>query len=402
LTAINDSSITNPPPLAWHKRHARQWMGFSMLLSDLLALGISAFAVLLLRRIWEAGWHQPSIEMFILIGMANTVLFGLRGLYPGIGLSPVAEIRSISITISTATLGLAALTFFIPSLSSFPRLSLGLFWLFCLFNLPVMRLAVRYTLSRSPAWGEPVILLGGGKRAQFIYEHLHKRRMLGFDPVILSPQGETVPLDIHSPHLELEKLLEQPESLRRLGIRTALITAGSIPEPTRSRLLRLQGNTFERLIKVPGEHNLGSLGVSALDLDGVFAYEVRQNLACKSRRAIKRLLDLTLTLLGGLLLVGLLLLIAALVKRSSPGPVFYKQTRIGKGGQRFQAWKFRTMVADAENCSTQPSRQIPNCWPNGKPPKNSKATRASPPSGASCANSASTNCPNSSTSCAAK
>jgi Undecaprenyl-phosphate galactose phosphotransferase WbaP len=348
LTAINDSSITNLPPRAWHKRHARLWMGLSMLLADLLALGLSAFAVLGLRRIWEDGWHQPSIEMFILIGAANTVLFGLRELYPGIGLSPVAEIRSLSITISAVTLSLAALTFFIPSLSNLPRFSLGLFWLFCLFSLPVMRLATRYTLSRSPAWGEPVILFGGGKQAQFVYEHLHKRRMLGFDPAILSAQSETVPLDLDSPCLALEKLLEQPDALRKMGIRTALITAGSIPEPTRSRLLHLQGDVFERLIKIPDQHDLGSLGVSALDLDGIFAYEVRQNLSSKSRRAIKRLLDLTLTIFGGLLISPLLLAIAALVKFTSNGPVLYKQTRIGKAGQKFQAWKFRTMVENAE------------------------------------------------------
>jgi len=43
-----------------------------------------------------------------------------------------------------------------------------------------------------------------------------------------------------------------------------------------------------------------------------------------------------------------LAVLAALIKLDSPGPVFFRQTRVGKGGQRFGIFKFRTMVADAE------------------------------------------------------
>lgn len=54
---------------------------------------------------------------------------------------------------------------------------------------------------------------------------------------------------------------------------------------------------------------------------------------------------------AGLLLVALLplfLLIAAVIKATSPGTVFFRQVRVGIDGREFRMWKFRTMVSDAE------------------------------------------------------
>jgi lipopolysaccharide/colanic/teichoic acid biosynthesis glycosyltransferase len=58
----------------------------------------------------------------------------------------------------------------------------------------------------------------------------------------------------------------------------------------------------------------------------------------------KRLFDVTLAVLGLLLLSPLLLLIAAWVKLDSPGPVFFRQERVGRFGEPFRIHKFRTMV----------------------------------------------------------
>jgi lipopolysaccharide/colanic/teichoic acid biosynthesis glycosyltransferase len=63
---------------------------------------------------------------------------------------------------------------------------------------------------------------------------------------------------------------------------------------------------------------------------------------------IKRAIDLTGSLLGLALLSPLLLVVAVLVRRSSPGPVFFRQLRLGQGGRPFHVLKFRTMIADAE------------------------------------------------------
>lgn len=65
-------------------------------------------------------------------------------------------------------------------------------------------------------------------------------------------------------------------------------------------------------------------------------------------RAFKRILDIVVSLVGLLFLMLLYAIIAIAIKVTSPGPVFYRQERVGLHGEIFTMWKFRTMYADAE------------------------------------------------------
>lgn len=67
----------------------------------------------------------------------------------------------------------------------------------------------------------------------------------------------------------------------------------------------------------------------------------------------KRLFDLLAAALGLLLLGPLLLLVAAWIRCDSPGPALYRQQRVGRGGNLFWIYKFRTM-----RCSDQPAAQL--------------------------------------------
>jgi lipopolysaccharide/colanic/teichoic acid biosynthesis glycosyltransferase len=62
----------------------------------------------------------------------------------------------------------------------------------------------------------------------------------------------------------------------------------------------------------------------------------------------KRALDLALSGLGLLVSAPLWALIALLIKLDDGGPIFYAQERVGRGGQRFQSLKFRSMIPDAD------------------------------------------------------
>ena len=68
----------------------------------------------------------------------------------------------------------------------------------------------------------------------------------------------------------------------------------------------------------------------------------------KLQLVLKRLMDIVVS--GGALLViwPVLLLIALAIKIDDPGPVFYRQVRVGRGGKEFRIYKFRTMVVDAD------------------------------------------------------
>ena len=67
----------------------------------------------------------------------------------------------------------------------------------------------------------------------------------------------------------------------------------------------------------------------------------------------KRSMDILGALLGLILLSPVFLLVSALIKIMSPGPVFFKQERVGYGGKRFNFWKFRTMKVNADTSAHQ-------------------------------------------------
>lgn len=68
---------------------------------------------------------------------------------------------------------------------------------------------------------------------------------------------------------------------------------------------------------------------------------------------LKRLFDIIFSLFGLIILLPIFLIIAIAIKIDSNGPVFFKQTRVGKNGKEFKILKFRTMIADAEKKGMQ-------------------------------------------------
>jgi lipopolysaccharide/colanic/teichoic acid biosynthesis glycosyltransferase len=68
---------------------------------------------------------------------------------------------------------------------------------------------------------------------------------------------------------------------------------------------------------------------------------------------VKRLLDFWLSLFGLFLLTPVFVLIAWWIKLDSPGPVFFRQTRVGRFEKKFRIFKFRTMCIDAETRGLQ-------------------------------------------------
>jgi lipopolysaccharide/colanic/teichoic acid biosynthesis glycosyltransferase len=67
----------------------------------------------------------------------------------------------------------------------------------------------------------------------------------------------------------------------------------------------------------------------------------------------QRRLDVVCSLLGLIVLAPVFILTAVFIRLVSPGPVFFKQVRVGRGGRPFVLWKFRTMAVDADSAVHQ-------------------------------------------------
>ncbi|MGB9594372.1 MAG: sugar transferase, partial [Anaerolineae bacterium] len=72
-----------------------------------------------------------------------------------------------------------------------------------------------------------------------------------------------------------------------------------------------------------------------------------QEMSISFQRFLKRATDIVVSVIGLALLAPVFLVIAAAIKLDSPGPVFFRQERVGKDGRIFRIFKFRTMVQNA-------------------------------------------------------
>ncbi len=104
--------------------------------------------------------------------------------------------------------------------------------------------------------------------------------------------------------------------------------------------LRIYDNSDDLSIPGPG---------SAVSRDEV---TIRFPAAVTTRRtgaeAVQRVADIILSGVALLILMPVFTLLATIVRLDSPGPILFKQRRVGKDGQEFWFYKFRSMVADAE------------------------------------------------------
>jgi exopolysaccharide biosynthesis polyprenyl glycosylphosphotransferase len=94
---------------------------------------------------------------------------------------------------------------------------------------------------------------------------------------------------------------------------------------------------------------LGVVGSSAEfdDVEGMTLLGVKQFGLPRSSRVVKRLFDVVATGIGMLAVAPLMAVIAVAIRLDTNGPIFYRQTRVGRDGRHFSILKFRSMVVDA-------------------------------------------------------
>ena len=140
-----------------------------------------------------------------------------------------------------------------------------------------------------------------------------------------------------------------PSLAKDFKIHYAIVAMPGVARNQLMQLLSKYGRTFfAHLMIIPDLFGMASLWVVAKDLGGVLGLEARQQLFLPGPRFLKACLDKGLVILISLLALPLIALISLLIRLDSRGPIFYRQTRIGREGKLFKAWKFRSMVVDAD------------------------------------------------------
>ncbi|HET6446634.1 MAG TPA: sugar transferase [candidate division Zixibacteria bacterium] len=104
---------------------------------------------------------------------------------------------------------------------------------------------------------------------------------------------------------------------------------------------------------VPDYYSLALYRASAVDFGGVLMINLRDPALNEAQRMIKRLFDLVISGLLVVITLPLMGLTALLIKLDSPGPVLFRQQRVGETGRLFIMYKFRSMIVDAESLQSQ-------------------------------------------------
>jgi exopolysaccharide biosynthesis polyprenyl glycosylphosphotransferase len=150
--------------------------------------------------------------------------------------------------------------------------------------------------------------------------------------------------------LSTPRLAEIRDLVRSLGIQRAIVAPDGLePEAMLNLICTLEAvdvkvSVLPRLLQVVGS------SVEFDDLDGMNLMGIRHFALSRSSAFVKRSFDLAVALLGLLAVAPLMLVIALAIKLESGGrgPVLFRQRRVGKHGEHFGVYKFRTMVPDAD------------------------------------------------------
>ena len=280
-----------------------------LIASDILAVAISWW---LARLVGTMVFGTPAVPGFrALFGLLGAVPIAMMlfGLYPGLMLHPSEELKRVTSGATIAFVGLIIASFIIRN-HILAHLANRLFHLVALsLTVTIFRFLTRAYFSRKKWWRHPVAIYGNVEEAEAISNWLDKRFYTG---------------------LRVKELGKTP--------RHAIVAEES--------MCNIDGDPTDDNILV--WHYPTISVVSFVGDEPYVTRTVHNYLLMPLHRAVKRVMDVLLVLATLPLSIPVFVTIAITIKLTSRGPVFYSHGRLGKNGKSFGAWKFRSMVVDAD------------------------------------------------------
>ena len=216
--------------------------------------------------------------------------------------------------------------------------------------------------------GFNTILVGGNERAMAIYEEIEGlrkstgNRFIGFVNV---NGGDQLLTQVGLPRLgkwhELRSVIDQH------AVEEVIIAVDSGEHEHISRIMNELEGTGVRIKVIPDMYDILSGSVKMTSIFGTPLIEVNSEIMPAWQFSLKRIMDLGIIAIAMVVLAPLYLVLSIAVRLSSPGPIFFRQERVGKYGRPFRIIKFRSMYCDAERNGPQLSSSTdPRITPIGR------------------------------------
>ena len=293
--------------------------------------------------------HAPTF-IFGTVAVFSLSLWS-AGVYPGVGLHPARELRQLFRCLLTSSLMILMGVLLVANWRSPYFLMTCVSFGLLLFTLPLGRSLVK-ALMRKTSQGIPFYFLGS---RDAVYQV--RRDMSRFGWTMLKPVGRfsrfpSEEFDGDQPDLPGTEFLGTPDEMIDHAAKHQvfwLFVVGEPPETHASAQLNRICQFFPEVVWVRPERTQACAGSSVLCCGLASGVLVEQPLLRPSARLFKRAIDVIATGAALLLLSPLFALLAFLVFAANPGPIFFSHERIGRHGRRFKAWKFRSMVVNAQS-----------------------------------------------------
>lgn len=339
------------------KRHS-QFLESLMLLSDLLAISVSWLVAYYLRFHWgpvPVYRGVPDIRPYLVLLALIVIVWGAAfkafGLYrPRRISSRLAEVRDIAQACTLAVLILVALTFFFKQFE-FSRLAILYFWVFSILSVSLVRGSFREIVRFMRRRGynlRHILIVGEGALARKVIERIRVRPELGLRIVgLLVGDPKMVGGSVEG--LRVLGTYEQAgEIVGELKIDKVFI---AIPLEAYGRMEGILRSLEEAIVDInviPDLYQYITLRGGVEEFDGLPLISLQDSPSFGWSLVAKRVMDIVLSGMALLITGPLLLLIAAVIKLTSRGPILYRQERMGLDGRTFHMLKFRSMRSDAE------------------------------------------------------
>lgn len=205
---------------------------------------------------------------------------------------------------------------------------------------------ILHRLRRRDEWCHRVLVVGSDRDCASLMNSLNRHGEAGLRVVAACGAGPGTGLGVPV----VGGLSDVADAAARVGADTVAVAApGDLGDEGMRRLAwSLEGRDVDLLV-APGLTYVAVPRIVVRPVDGSPLLHVEEPTLAGPRRVLKDVFDRTVALLSLLVLALPLLVLALLVRLTSPGAAFFKQVRVGKDGREFRLWKLRTMVGGAES-----------------------------------------------------
>ncbi|MCR5080300.1 MAG: undecaprenyl-phosphate galactose phosphotransferase WbaP [Treponema sp.] len=331
-----------------YKHTTSFFFGLMLALFDAMSILISTgFGFFIVNAISpHTIWLRAFIK-YIVFFPGIFAIFYIQDLYPGILLPPEEQIRRFSFSTFLCFVGEAFILSTMKNTATFLSIAAALViaWPTATILLPVGREIGKRIHCNFSTWGVPAVVYTHGDQCKQIVERLLVRKHYGYKPVLIITDTDDHPDSFMG--IPVKTSTDEIKSmLKKLKIKVAII-CGYTKE------IESVNSAYRYVITIPENQYSAAISLKIRDFGGVLGFSTTNYLTRPIPVFIKRLIDIIACILIAVIVIPVTIIIAVIIKITSPGPVFYGHKRVGKNHKEIKCWKFRSMCNNSQEILEQ-------------------------------------------------